>query len=280
VSDLPPGFRRRQAGPRVAVVSAALEAAVRELGLLEPGGLERLLTPGANGAPGPGRARNAVVSLPGREDRLHLRPFRHGGALAGILGDRLPGLGRPLAELAANSQLAAAGAPVPRPALVIGRRRGPGMWTAAIGTLHEENACSAADLLSKWPEPERLRQLAAAAGTSLRRFHDAGGRHADLHVGNLLVREDGARGRVLLVDLDRARVASPVPARRRMAEIMRLYRSLLKRRLSHALAPDVIARFLDAYTAADAELRAALLAHLPRERLRLAIHRLGYRQGR
>jgi hypothetical protein len=57
---------------------------------------------------------------------------------------------------------------------------------------------------------------------------------------------------------------------------MRLYRSLLKRRMSGALAPEVIARFLDAYTAGDADLRAALLAHLPRERLRLAIHRLGY----
>jgi 3-deoxy-D-manno-octulosonic acid kinase len=188
-------------------------------------------------------------------------------------------LGRPLAELAANTLLAAAGAPVPRPALVAGRRRGPGMWTAAVGTLHEENACSAAELLSKRPEPRRLLPLATAAGTSLRRFHDAGGRHADLRVGNLLIREAGASQHLLVVDLDRARVASPVPAHRRMAEIMRLYRSLLKRRMSGALAPEVIAHFLDAYTAGDADLRAALLAHLPRERLRLAIHRLGYGRG-
>jgi 3-deoxy-D-manno-octulosonic acid kinase len=258
------------------VVATPLEDAVRELGLLEAGGLERLL---ASGAARAGRARNAVVPLPGREERLHLRPFRHGGQLAGIFGDRLPGLGRPLAELAANTLLAAAGAPVPRPALVAGRRRGPGMWTAAVGTLHEENTCSAVGLLSKCPERERLLPVAAAAGASLRRFHDAGGRHADLHVGNLLIREAGPSPRVLLVDLDRARVASPVPARRRMAEIMRLYRSLVKRRTSDALAPEVIAHFLDGYTAGDADLRDALLAHLPRERLRLAIHRIGYGRG-
>ena len=276
MSGTPPGFRRRRAGPRVAVFAAPLEDAVRELGLLEPGGLERLLASGVDGAVGAGRARNAVVSLPGCEERLHLRPFRHGGCFGGVLGDWLPGLGRPLAELAANTRLAAAGAPVPRPALVAGRRRVPGIWTAAVGTLHEENACSAAELLSKRPESRTLLPLAAAAGTSLRHFHDAGGRHADLHVGNLLIREAGVSQRVLLVDLDRARVASPVPERRRMAEIMRLYRSLLKRRMSGALAPEVIARFLDAYTAGDADLRAALLAHLPRERLRLAIHRLGY----
>jgi 3-deoxy-D-manno-octulosonic acid kinase len=273
VSGAPAGFRRHRAGPHVAVVAASLEEAVRELGLLEPGGLERLLAGGADGA---GRARNAVVPLPGREERLHLRPFRHGGALAGVLGDRLPGLGRPLAELAANTRLAAAGAPVPRPALVAGRRRGPGMWIAAVGTLHEENARNAADLLAKRPGPERLLPLAAAAGTALRRFHDAGGRHADLHVGNLLIREAGARPRVLVADLDRARVAPPVPARRRMAEIMRLYRSLVKRRMPAALAPEAVAHFLDGYTAGDSDLRDALLAHLPRERLRLAIHRLGY----
>lgn len=279
MSGTPPGFSRQRVGPRVVVVTTPLEGAARELGLLEPGGIERLLASGVDGAVGAGRASNAVVRLPGSEERLHLRPFRHGGPLAGVLGDRLPGLGRPLAELAANTRLAAAGAPVPHPALVAGRRRGPGMWTAAVGTLHEENACGAGELLSKRLEPERLLPLAAAAGTSLRRFHDAGGRHADLHVGNLLIREAGPSPRVLVVDLDRVRVASPVPARRRMAEIMRLYRSLVKRRMSGALAPGVIAHFLDGYTAGDAGLRDALLAHLPRERLRLAIHRLGYRRG-
>jgi 3-deoxy-D-manno-octulosonic acid kinase len=276
VSGVPPGFRRHRAGPRVVVVATPLEEAVRELGLLEAGGLERLL---ARGTAGAGRARNAVVPLPGREERLHLRPFRHGGPLAEILGGRLPGLGRPLAELAANALLAAAGAPVPRPALVAGWRRGPGTWTAAVGTLHEENACSAVALLSRRPERERLLPVATAAGASLRRFHDAGGRHGDLHVGNLLIREAAPSPQVILVDLDRARVAPPVPARRRMAEIMRLYRSLVKRRASDALAPDVIAHFLDGYTAGDGDLREALLAHLPRERLRLAIHRVGYGRG-
>jgi hypothetical protein len=37
------------------------------------------------------------------------------------------------------------------------------------------------------------------------------------------------------------------------------------------------ARLLSAYTAGDRELRRALLRRLPRERRRLALHRLGYR---
>jgi 3-deoxy-D-manno-octulosonic acid kinase len=258
------------------VIAAPLEDAVRALGLLEPGGLERLLRDGAAGA---GRSRNAVVPLPGCEERLHLRPFRHGGWLANLLGDRLPGLGRPLAELAANARLATAGAPVPRPVLVAGRRRAPGVWTAAVGTLHAADAIDAGEFLSKCPERERLLAVAEAAGTALRRFHDAGGRHADLHVGNLLIQDEGSSPRMLLVDLDRARIEPRVSARRRMAEIMRLYRSLVKRRFHAALAPETAVHFLDAYTAGDTDLRNALLAQLPRERLRLAIHRLGYGRG-
>jgi len=266
-------FRRLRAGPRVAVVTVTLEAAVRALGLLEPGGIERLL---ARGAPGAGRGHNAVIPLPGRAERLHLRSFRHGGWLANVRGDHLPGLGRPLAELAANAQLAAAGAPVPRPALVAGHRRAPGCWTAAVGTLHEEGARNAGEILATCREPDRLAAVAAAGGRALRRFHDAGGRHADLHVGNLLVLGGETTPRVLLVDLDRARMLPRVSIRRRMREIMRLHRSLVKRQLRGALAPEIATSFLDAYTAGDAELRAALLAHLPRERRRLALHRLGY----
>jgi 3-deoxy-D-manno-octulosonic acid kinase len=280
VSNAPPGFVRRQCGAGVAVFAAGLEDALDALGLFDAGGLERLL---AREAPaGGGRGRNALLPLPGRDERLHLRPFRRGGRLAGLRGDRLPGLRRPLAELAANAHLLAAGAPVPQPLLVIGWRRAPGRWTAAVGTLHEENAADAGELVARCADPERLRAVAAAAGAAVRRFHDAGGRHADLHVGNLLVRESGVEARVLLVDLDRARFVPGVPgvsARRRMAEMMRLYRSLVKRRLRHALAPEVVDRFLVAYTGGDGELRDALLAQLPRERLRLAIHRLGYGRG-
>ena len=277
MSVAPLDFRRREVGSRVAVVATRLMDAVCELGLLDPGGLERAL---GSGAVGPGRGRNAVLPLSGHEERLHLRPFRHAGWLAHLRSDHLPGLGRPLAELAANARLAAAAAPVPRPVLVVGRRRAPGWWTAAVGTVHEENACNAGEFLAACAEPEQLLACADAAGTALRLFHDAGGCHADLHVGNLLFCEKDAAPRVLLVDLDRARVVPRVPARRRMAEIMRLYRSLVKRRIGGALAPETVAHFLDAYTTGDADLRRALLADLPRERLRLAIHRLGYGKSR
>jgi 3-deoxy-D-manno-octulosonic acid kinase len=267
------GFVRERSGGRIVVVAEDFAEAVRGLDLLGPGALDRLL---AGGADRGGRGRNVVVSLPGRSERLHVRSFRHGGWLARPLGGRLAGTGRPLAELAANARLHAAGAPVPRPVLVAGERRAPGIWHAAVGTVHVEASRNAGDVLAAGPEGPRLLSLARAAGESLRRFHDAGGRHADLHVGNLLVRPLGELPRVCIVDLDRARLTPRVPPARRLAEIMRLHRSLVKRGLDGLVSEAAVAAFLDGYTAGDRRLRAALLAYLPRERRRLALHRLGY----
>ena len=64
----------------------------------------------------------------------------------------------------------------------------------------------------------------------------------------------------------------------RMAALMRLYRSLLKRDLLDRVGARGCTRFFSAYTAGNRPLRRALLAYLPREQLRLAVHRLGYRR--
>jgi Ser/Thr protein kinase RdoA (MazF antagonist) len=111
----------------------------------------------------------------------------------------------------------------------------------------------------------------------VRRFHDAGGRHADLHVANLLLRGHPDAPEVLVIDLDKAR-AEPVPdPRRRMRELARLYRSLHKRRLLGRVDPRSRAAFLQAYLDGDAALGRALLAHWPAERRRIAWHALLYR---
>jgi hypothetical protein len=91
------------------------------------------------------------------------------------------------------------------------------------------------------------------------------------------VREVGSETQALLIDLDRARLVLELNARARMAEIMRLYRSLVKRGLVAVVGGEGCQAFLSAYTDGDPSLGTALLAHLPRERRRLALHRLGHR---
>jgi len=261
----------RRGGCRV-LAAPDLCGEAERLGLLEPDGLARLL---ARAEPGPaGRAPTARVALADARTLL-FRRATHGGVLARLWGDRWLGLARAEAELRAAARLRAAGAPVARPALVAGERR-RGVWRAAVATWYEPRAQDARAFLAGAPDPARVARAASAAGAALRRFHDAGGRHRDLHLGNLLLREDPAGAELLLVDLDRARCGRPPRAPARFAEIMRLYRSLAKRGLAGAVGRRGCAAFLRAYTGTDRDLRRALLRNLPRERRRLALHRLAW----
>jgi hypothetical protein len=268
-------LRELRDGDRVLYVEPEFESAALALGFLSPGGLEGMLA----AASGPrGRSRTAVVSLPGRDERLHLRPVQHGGLLRGLRGDRLLGLSRPLAELRAHARLRAAGVPVPVPVLVTARRL-HGFYRAALATLHEEQTLDGIALLGSRAGEATRRRAASAAGSAVRAFHDAGARHSDLHVGNLLFRDRGARVEALVVDLDKTRLGAPLRPGERMTELMRLHRSLAKRGLLAEVGARGCAGFFAAYTAGDRELRAALLRRLPRERARLAIHALGWRLG-
>jgi 3-deoxy-D-manno-octulosonic acid kinase len=273
---LPAGFLRLASGPVALVADAGFVSALEQLGLLEPGGLARARAR----AEGPsGRGRVAVLELEGHGERLCLRPLRRGGWLAPWLPGAFGSLARPLAELAATATLHGAGAPVPRPLLAIGERRGGGAFDTAMGTVFAEGSVDAFHFLDGAPGPARLLQAAASAGSAVRRFHDAGGRHADLHLKNLLLCEREGRFETTVIDLDRARVVARVSPRARLAELMRLYRSLVKWRLLERVGPRGCARFFGAYVDGDRALRQALRAGLTRERLLLAIHGLHYRKA-
>ena len=267
------GFSSERRDAAMLVVASELADPVGALGLLEHGRIDALF---AAGGPASGRGTTALLALPDGS-KLHLRPVRHGGWLGGLLREHLLGFGRPLAELQVTAALGAAGAPVPRAVLVVGERRFGPCCRAAVGTLDLEGGLDALRFLESRPASPRIARAAAAAGRAIRRFHDAGGRHADLHAGNLVVREGPSGTEVFVIDLDRARAAAPPSPGRRMRELMRLQRSLEKRHLLNIAGPVARARFLAAYTGHDRALRRALLAHLPRERARTALHRLTWR---
>jgi len=273
---LPPGFAQGQAPGLRFAADAALRPALEAAGLLDAAGVRAHL---ADAAGARGRAPIAVVPLPDGLGQVALRSVRHGGWLGPLLGRALATSERPFAELGVTARLRAAGAPVPRPLLAIAWRRGAA-WHAALGTAFVEGAADAAACLAATPPPAHLRALLAAAGRAVRAFHDAGGSHPDLHVGNLLVRARDDAPEVWILDLDRATAGAPPAPRERMAQLMRLVRSLHKRGLWGAAGGERGAlRFLHAYVAGDRALRRALLARLPAERRRLARHALLYRRA-
>jgi hypothetical protein len=229
------------------------------------------------GAGSGGRTDTAVLAVPGRRERVHLRPVRHGGWLGPLWGGAILGLSRPSEELRVTARLLAAGAPVPRPVLVCAHRAVGPLWRAVYGTVHAEGTCDGVVWLESHPDRPAIVRAARAVGVAVRRFHDAGGSHADLHAKNLLLSEVGSGISVLLIDLDGAAAGAPPAPERRMRELMRLVRGLHKRGFVERVGPRGLAAAFGAYCAGDRALRRALLEHLPRERRRLARHARLYR---
>jgi Ser/Thr protein kinase RdoA (MazF antagonist) len=95
--------------------------------------------------------------------------------------------------------------------------------------------------------------LASTAGRSVARLHQAGLRHRDLTVENLLVGSD-PDAPLTVIDLDRCSLkGAPLSRSERVAALARLARSAVKRGLMRPDGPldaDTCAGFLAAYTAA------------------------------
>jgi 3-deoxy-D-manno-octulosonic acid kinase len=177
-----------------------------------------------------GRGTVHVLSTPRGE--IVAKQLLRGGVVGALLRRWYADLRRPLREAAAAEQLAARGCPTP--AVVAARA------TRSFGPFHQlevatERVVGAVDLLEALRAGGSLTVLARAAGRTLRRAHDAGLHHRDLQVKNLLVPagfpgsggpEDPAS--LVVLDLDRCRVAEPLDEGQRVASLTRLARSLVK----------------------------------------------------
>jgi 3-deoxy-D-manno-octulosonic acid kinase len=258
-------------------VSEGWLATVQPLGLLAPGALERWLAQAP--AAGVGRDAAARVPLGPSGPEAVVRRLRHGGLLGPLLADRYFSPTRARDELSVTARLRAAGAPVPEPVFALALRRGA-CWTHVLATVFEEGAVDALAFLASRPDEARILRAAAAIGGAVRRFHDAGGRHPDLHVKNVLLRETRAGAEAIVIDLDRGRVGAPASLRARARELGRLWRSLLKRGVADTVGERGVAAFLAAYCGGDRALREALGRRLPAERRRAAWHALLYRGDR
>ncbi len=213
-----------------------------------------------------GRGRPVRVPLPDGSAGV-LRRYLHGGVLRRLTGRWFTGAPRPVRELVATVRAERAGVRVP---VVLAA-----LWRPRAGLLHEgflltREETGKRDLAAALADGAPAAAALSAVGRETRRLHEAGVWHADLHVRNVLLGADGAT----LLDFDRARVLSPVPADLRLASLLRFDRSVVKlaRRGPTVRAADRL-RFFKAYfgTRPDRRERDALAARCRRS---LAWHRL------
>ena len=80
----------------------------------------------------------------------------------------------------------------------------------------------------------------------------------------------------MVIDLDGARFILGMTPEERMTQLMRLFRSVVKRDLVEAVGARGCALFLNAYCDGDRALRRAMWRSIDVELRRIAIHRLGY----
>ena len=276
-ASLRPPLRLGARGFRL-IVAPAFEAGVRGAGLDRAAGFDRAMAqaPEASG----GRSVHRMLHSELWPAAVRMRPLRHGGLLGGWLGDRFLGHRRPERELRVWRALEARGAPLPQAVLAASRRRGL-FWHPALGALDRERAQDALRWLESSPrDASACAQLAIAMARSIRRFHDAGGLHGDLHLANILVEKIDEDLHCWLVDLDRAHLRTTISPARRMRELMRLLRSTEKTGPHPGLTSRTRVAFFAAYCRGDRGLRRAMLAAAPRETRRIRLHRLGWRLGR
>ncbi len=176
-----------------------------------------------------GRGTVMFVRPPGATPVWVLRHYHRGGWIARFSRDRYVWTGleatRPWREWRLTRRLRELDLPVPTPIAARVVRHGL-TYAGDLLTQRIENAATLASIL-------RARALPADAwselGALLRRFHDAGVRHDDINVSNILL---GIDGRFHVIDFDKAAIVRPGAWREH--NLSRFRRSLEKHR---ALAP-------------------------------------------
>ncbi|MBK9383233.1 MAG: hypothetical protein IPN34_00190 [Planctomycetes bacterium] len=221
----PSGFRVVQEREVLALVREDRMAALIGAGLLERGGLLEGRTAEDSYQ---GRGSTAIVRV--GDERVVVRRFLPGGLLRFLRPSTFATPERPFREVLLYEHLRARGFPTLEPLAAVARRRGS-RWILHLVTRQLEDARELLGLLlpGALPIVER-RALLAAAGRNIRRLHDAGVRHADLHLKNLLL----SRGEVFVIDLDRSRLEHELSRSARGANLERLLR-FARRRLEPQL---------------------------------------------
>lgn len=266
----PQGFHRIDAVSAAFFAREDLAGEMAAAGLTAPGGwLSRFEAGGAS----EGRGRTGRLDLPCGA-RLLLKELRRGGFAARVGRAGFVGWERPLANLTLPEALGRRAVPTPPAAALLLVRTGRGRFG---GYLALERVEGAEDLRARLAREGRADEDVRAALAVVARMHDAGFRHRDLNLGNILLR--GGPPEAWVVDLDGGTLGNgPLGPWVRARALARLERSYVKRfGADGPLGPDGGSRFWEMYSTGDSALRRAVLRLRWTGRLEVLWHRMGWR---
>lgn len=219
--------------------------------------------------------RNPLLELRAGAHDLLVRRFTHGGLLRWLTGRRFLDPERPFVEAQLSEQLLAAG--VLTPQVVAARaRRVAGAWHLDLVTRRVPGGEDFAAWLERERDSAARARLLASFGAWLRRLHDLGFLHADLHPKNVLVTHADQAPQWWLIDLDRSALRSTLSERERCANLARLVRYVWRRRAQLHVGARELVRALGAYEPVRSARRALARSVAARVASGLALHRAGW----
>jgi tRNA A-37 threonylcarbamoyl transferase component Bud32 len=216
--------------------------------------------------------RGEVLLAKGKQGGVAVRKYRHGGLLRRLTGDLFFFGSRPFREVAVTEEVKSAGVPTLEILAAITERKWGGWYRGYLITRYRPSATDLISYLDIEPEGERRRVIIEKAGEAVKKIHQAGIYHADLHLKNFLVEGE----RVYLIDFDKSKVFPHLKASRKMKNLTRLDRSAEKL-MRHGLPLTTVDKriFCRAYASGDREIRPYVQNYLKRYRW----HTLRYRGG-
>ena len=164
---------------------------------------------------------------------LIVRQFVHGGLWGKVAGDLFLGRERMTEELRVHLHARTQGVPTCEPvALRTERSWGP-FTRGYLVTKKLPETCNLKVLCERAQEgltasPQQKRALIGRLVRAIAAMHDAGILHADLNVKNLLVKDYPQDPRVFIIDFDKACIQESVPLEKRLRNLVRLDRSVMK----------------------------------------------------
>jgi hypothetical protein len=236
---VPPGFRRIEEGDAVLVAREAWAEAVHRVFAPLYQAWARIAQRRFTA-----QGRAGIVSFPmGKElPAMMVRRYVHGGLLARIGRDLYWGMDRALLELIVAESAKRGGVRTPEPIGVLGQRMHGPLWRLAFLSAEvtdSEDLIHYGCRLSEYPPETAAREkrgVIREAAVQIRKMHDLGIDHGDLHLKNLLLRRRADdTPEVYLLDFDRASSGPPLDSERRLKNLKRLARSVRKVRIANTV---------------------------------------------
>lgn len=217
--------------------------------------------------------RDQVLLIKGKQGVVAVRKYRHGGLLRCLTGDCFFFGARPFQEVAVTEEVKSAGVPTLDILAAIMERERSGWYRGYLITRYLSAATDLISYLNNEPEGKRRKAVIENAGKAVKKMHQAGIYHADLHLKNFLV--EGTR--VYLIDFDKSEVLPRLKPSKRMKNLKRLDRSAEKlKRLGLPLTRRDKGTFCRAYTSGDTEIRPYQHTYLKRYRWYQWLYRSGW----